>query len=323
MLHMCPESFVEDAMNSDTGKIIRSPSYPSISLKEAVAAIGKIEAQYRTAAVDRAVAAKLIGFSSLSGPANKALAALATYGLAQRAGKGEIRVTERARAILHAQSDNERARSLQEAAAAPKLFRDIRDRFAGIKSPPKDGVLVFLNRQGFNQSAVGRAAKAFLETMKYVEETAATESHGPTDDAAAESIVSDGDDAKVTYGGARVGDFVQWESEGALQFEEPRRVRVVTEDGKWVAVEGSETGIPMDQLIVEERASASETPAAAPRLPMSDQSAEEDVSNKGTDIRFKLGKGIVVQVRSREELGVSELEKLVRLIEAQRDALKD
>lgn len=56
---------------------VRSTSYPVLSLADAIAAVPKIEAQYRSTKVDREIAAKMIGYSGLSGPANKSLAALA------------------------------------------------------------------------------------------------------------------------------------------------------------------------------------------------------------------------------------------------------
>ncbi|MEQ9449469.1 MAG: hypothetical protein RLN70_11285, partial [Rhodospirillaceae bacterium] len=111
-------------MNATPKKPVRSPSYPNMSLTEAVEAIRKIETVYRSSAVDRQDAAKLIGYSSLSGPANSALAALAAYGLLERAGKGEARVTERAKAILYAENDEERASNLRDAAIEPPLFRE-------------------------------------------------------------------------------------------------------------------------------------------------------------------------------------------------------
>lgn len=45
-----------------------------------------------------------------------------------------------------------------------------------------------------------------------------------------------------------VGDDVQWTSQGADQFEEPRKVTKISDDGKYAFVEGSGTGIPIDQL---------------------------------------------------------------------------
>jgi hypothetical protein len=123
----------------------------------------------------------------------------------------------------------------------------------------------------------------------------------------------------VTYGGARIGDLIQWESDGVLRLERPLRVRLVTEDDNWVAVEDSETGIPMDQVIVEERASQ-----GRPHFSLQSSVAEsDDEKGHGTDLRFKLGKGIVVQIRSKEELGLTELDKLLKLIEAQKIALSD
>ena len=184
---------MEDVMSSETSKPVRSPPYPSLSLRDAVEATGKIEREYRTASVDRTEAAKLIGFSALSGPANKALSGLSSYGLTQRAAKGEIRVTERARAILHASDNEERVRCLQEAALEPQLFRDLQERFPGIK-PPREGVLVYLNRQGFNQNVINRATKAFLDTMSYIEEEGASDSHGSTRDGVQESDASSGGD---------------------------------------------------------------------------------------------------------------------------------
>ena len=131
-------------------RFIRSPSYPSLSLKEAVEAVRKIEQQYRSGAVDRADAAKLIGYKSLSGPAHTALAALAAFGLLERAGKGDARVTERARAILHPDSPEERREQLKEAAGSPPLFKKLRERFPGSTVPPEEGVRTYLNRENFN-----------------------------------------------------------------------------------------------------------------------------------------------------------------------------
>lgn len=164
-------------MSNDASTAVRSPSYPVLSLSNAITAVAKIEAQYRSAKVDREVAAKVIGYSGLSGPANKSLAALAQYGLVERAGKGEMRVTSRARAILHPDSGQEKRDELRAAAFEPQLFRELQERYPNI-NPPEDGVVMYLNRKGFNQSAIRPAAKAYLQTLLFLEEAGATESHG-------------------------------------------------------------------------------------------------------------------------------------------------
>lgn len=242
-------------------KFIRSPSYPSMSLEEATEAVGKIEAQYRGSAVDRENAAKLLGYSGLSGPANKSLAALASYGLVERAGKGMMRVTSRARSILHADSDSSKARELREAALEPKLFQELKERFQDVRVPPLDGVVTHLNREGFNPKAVAPAAKAFVTTMQFIESL--EDGSGNLGDHE-EVTGSEGPAEGYSFSGASVGDFVQWESNGALQFEMPRRVRWVAESGAWLAVEGSEESIPTSQIILEERPSVPATPQKAP-----------------------------------------------------------
>ncbi|WP_148043729.1 hypothetical protein [Paracoccus methylarcula] len=252
-------------------KPIRSPSYPSMSLEDAIEAAGKIEAQYRGSPVDREDAAKLLGYSGLSGPANKALAALASFGLVERAGKGMMRVTSRARSILHPDSSADRARELREAALEPKLFREIKDRFEDIQVPPMDGVLTYLNREGFNPSAVSPAAKAFVTTMQFIQSLGESESHVSDDN---DDLESDSPDEKTRFGGASVGDLIQWESQGALQFKTPRRVRWVSEDGDWLAVEDSDTGIPMSQVTVEQ-AAPQKAPAIPPQMPHADAPHQE------------------------------------------------
>lgn len=297
-------------------KIVRSPSYPAMPLREAIAAVGKIEAQYRTSPVDRVAGAKLIGYKSLSGPANQALAALASYGLVDRAGKGEMRVTQRAKAILHPDNNEEKSKNLWDAALEPKLFRELRERFADVEIPPDDGVVSYLNRQGFNQTAIRPAARAFLSTLSYLKEAGVSDSHSHQ--------ASDGqkrdapiDSGRVQPEAAKVGDLIQWESQGVLHLPNPSRVRWVSEDGAWVAVEGSSTGIPMSEVTIQERGAASPPFIPPPALTTP---SEEDVGNT-TDFRFKVGKGVVVRVSSPEELGVEEINRLVALLQAQAVAL--
>lgn len=305
-------------MSENASKPIRSPNYPSMSLREAVEAIGKIETLYRSNPLDRESAAKLIGYSSLSGPAAKSLAALASYGLFERAGKGEGRVTPRARAILHAQNDEEKKRNLLEAASEPPLFGELRDRFAGIAVPPESGVITYLNRQGFNPNAVRPAAKAFLETMRFIEELGASESHGPQEAPDLSSATPNND--KTKFGGAKVGDLVQWESQGLLQFPQPLRVRHISPDGVWVAVEGSETGIPMSQVVVESPAAKTPIP---PIFPMQEATTDSPAKNETDWMRFRVGPDTNVRLLVSGDLGPREISRLIKLLEAQKSVLED
>jgi hypothetical protein len=253
-------------------KPIRSPSYPNAPLSEAIGQVRKIETQYRLSPVDRVDAAKLIGYSSLSGPASAALSSLAHYGLVERAGKGEMRVTALAQAILHPDGESEKRESLRRAAFEPALFRELHERFPNM-TPPMDGIITYLNRQGFNQTATKPAARAYLQTLSFLEEAGANESHGASAAQGAESASSVDEQDALIYGGAQVGDLIQWESSGTLQLEKPTRVRWISDDSQWVAVDGSDTGIPMSEVLVHERAPSTPPPIPAAALTKAQEAA--------------------------------------------------
>lgn len=298
-------------MTDATKPIVRSPSYPSMSLPEAVNAVRKIEAAYRGSPADREQAAKLIGYSSLSGPAAKALAALASYGLVERAGKGELRVSDRAANILHPDNPEQRFAALRAAALEPEIFNAMQERWPNIV-PPEDGVATFLRRQGFNESAIRPAASAYLDTIAFLAESGASESNGQRPASGRES-------PSPKRGGAQVGDFVQWESQGVLQFETPRRVRHVSDDGMWVAVEGSETGLPMSEIIVEQRAQKAE----APRFPLGPEKEARGEPGTVEWIRNDVGPETKAIIYVTGDMGPREIGKLIRLLEAQKAVLED
>ncbi len=298
---------------------IKSPNYPSLGLADAIDAVAKIEGQYRSSAAAREDAAKLMGYTSLSGPASKSLAALASYGLVEKAGKGMLRVTPLARAILHPTSDVEKAEATVKAGLTPNLFREIREHFDDVPVPPEQGVATFLNRAGFNPSAVPKAARAFLNTAEMLERLKVIESHGVSESDGAESTLPD---EKGSFGGASLGDMIQWESQGALQFQTPRRVRAISEDGEWVAVEGSDTAIPMNQVIVEQAA-----PPKPPVFPQETPTFEAQPTERGFSewFRAKVGanKLVTINFKGEGEIGPKEIEKMIRVLEAQKLALED
>ncbi|VTZ28135.1 conserved hypothetical protein [Methylocella tundrae] len=234
----------------------RSPSYPNTPLREAIVLIDKIFAADRRNPIDRAVAAKHLGYSGISGASDMTLAALMHYGLLERAGKGETRVTQLAVDIIHPHNEDDRRNALRRAAFSPTLFRALRERFPDGKFS-SEALKSYLMREGFVESAVNPAARAYSETCLYLEKENAYGSGGnePTNGVESTPPVD-----VTVYGGAQVGDLIQWESQGALQFSKPQRVRLVTDDGQWLSVENSETGIPMNEVIVEERGSVQPPP---------------------------------------------------------------
>jgi hypothetical protein len=300
---------------------VHSPGYPNMALPKAITAVRKIFDADRRNPIDRGVAAKHIGYSGPSGAADKALASLAHYGLVEKAGKGELRVTQLAMDILHPDKPQDRKKALVEAGLAPAIFAELRERFGSHFS---EGALEsYLLRANFQNVAIRPVIRSFMETCSYLEQEKAFESGGESDESSADSSAPKQSDG-VVFGGAKVGDLIQWESGGALQMEKPMRVRFVSDDGLWVAVEGSETGIPMSEVIVEERAPA--PPAAPPtfKIPLVEAREEKERPGETEWMRNKVGKATTVALFvSGGEMGAKEIGKLITLLEAQRAVLAD
>ncbi len=148
----------------------RSPSYPSLSLEQAIDMAAKLHKSVRTNVVSRETAAKDMGYTGLTGRSLTVLAALAQYGLVERAGKGDIKVTRRAVEILHPVEETHRIEAIRDAATAPTLFRDITERFPD-GMPSGNALRSYLVQRDFNDVAIGQAIDAFLDTNAYVAKT--------------------------------------------------------------------------------------------------------------------------------------------------------
>ena len=47
----------------------------------------------------------------------------------------------------------------------------------------------------------------------------------------------------------QVGDLVQWLSQGSFRFRKAKKLLAISPDGQYGFVEGTNTGLPIDQLI--------------------------------------------------------------------------
>src|SRR5437868_1961099 len=104
---------------------MRSPSYPSIPLGQAIVLAGEIHSKNRTNVIDRASAARDMGYSGLTGRSLKLLGALAQFDLVSKAGKGNLKVTQTTVDILHGLDEKTQIAALRKAGAAPALFKEL------------------------------------------------------------------------------------------------------------------------------------------------------------------------------------------------------
>ncbi|MEM8697527.1 MAG: hypothetical protein AAGF44_00055 [Pseudomonadota bacterium] len=182
------------------------------------------------------------------------------FGLFEKVAKCEVRVSQAAVDSLHPDDPDQRKTALVQSAFTPGLFSILRDRFAdGAWS--LDALRSYLMKEIFNDRAIGPVISSYTKPRPFLEQENASKNGGQLQKNVQEANLPDAkhDEHFIQFGGAKVGDLIEWNSGGALQFESPRRVRLVTDDRKWIAVVDGEMGIPMEQVIVED--SGASTPS--------------------------------------------------------------
>ena len=225
----------------------RSPAYPNLTLSDAVQMVRTIYREEGRHMIPVEVIVQHGGYKNLkSSSALRLLGALGHYGLVVEEGRGDdrqMRLSDRSLDIVLAESeDSDQFRSaLLEAVREPWVHQQIIQEYP--EQLPSDGTLrSFLIRTlDFNDSQVDLFIKKFRDSVGYAglyQDDINEEEQGSDDGE------SDGE-------GPKVGDFVQWTSQGEVQFESPRKVLGLSDDGQFAFVEGTETGLPVEQLTVE------------------------------------------------------------------------
>lgn len=225
-------------------KKMRSPAYPYLSLETAIARARTFYEKEKRNPAPVTVAATHWGYESKSSGATQTAAALISFGLMQDEGTGEkrkLKLTETAlKILLDVRSDStERNELIRQAALAPKVHRQIWTQYPnGISNENLKHALVFEWQPPFNENSVDGFIKEFRDTIKFAKLT-------ESDKVSSEDGANGGPEAGYE---PKIGDYVQWESQGVVQFREPRRVLSITTDGTHAFVEGTTTGIPVSQL---------------------------------------------------------------------------
>jgi hypothetical protein len=143
----------------------RSPSYPAIGLKEAIARVSMVYAKDHLNQVPKAVIAEHMGYKSLSGASLPILSSLNQYGLLEGRGD-ETRVSQAALNIIVNEpgASNDRLRAIRDAAISPELFSELIARFPGKASDA--AIRAYLLTARFIPAAADTALRAYRETME-------------------------------------------------------------------------------------------------------------------------------------------------------------
>ncbi|NUJ81983.1 hypothetical protein HUN39_18520 [Methylocystis sp. FS] len=165
----------------------RSPTYPSFAISEAIEYVTKFHKTERSNAVEREVAAKALGYSGLTGRSATVLSNLVQYGLIERTGKNEVRVSRLAVDILYPDDETKKAEALRSAAQAPELFRKIEERFSD-GTPSEAALRAFLIKEGFTDTAIPSVMSSYLQTVRFIEDEIGRDRNGRAPQRGQESL---------------------------------------------------------------------------------------------------------------------------------------
>lgn len=148
----------------------KSPMYPSIGLKNAIA---KIKALYNSDGrnfVPKKLAAEAMGYKSksksLSGSALQLLSSLRQYGLIVQK-KGEVGVSGEAFRILNAPEDSQdKIEALVKCSLNPKIFNQLYTTYQD-KLPSDETLIWRLQQQNYTRKAAETLIQYYKETAEY------------------------------------------------------------------------------------------------------------------------------------------------------------
>jgi hypothetical protein len=240
-----------DLEDDDRKSRTRSPAYPFINLAAALKRAKEFYSKEQRNAASVKVAVKHWGYDQKSSGGKQTTAALLNYGLLKDEGIGDrrkVQLTQDAlRVILDERPDfTEREQLIKKLALTPKIHKELWTKWGA--SMPSDGeirhTLLVDWDPPFNDKAVDGFIKLYKDTIAFAK-------LGESDQGHIEVNVADS---------LKIGDFVQWESNGALQLAEALRIKSFTPDRKFAMLEGSSTGVPIGELIPERASAGATTP---------------------------------------------------------------
>jgi hypothetical protein len=237
----------------------RSPPYPAISLDKAIERARSLYEKAMHHPVNAAVPAKAWDYAVKSSGLFATIAALKQYGLLGDNGTGGKRaftLTERAIRIVRDPDPNspKRMQAIKDAALSPKINKELWDRYGESSLTDNLDVMIktylTLDRAEDGEAAYGdKAADELLDAYKKSMSFAGL-SKG-SDASLARGDSEDTDDLQFA-----IGDLINWESGGQIQWKSPRKIVAVDEyDGlSFYKVTGPENEIDKEGWIPVEQA---------------------------------------------------------------------
>jgi hypothetical protein len=289
----------------------RGPSYPYVDLEGAIALTRKVYdyAKRGTAAVE-AVVTEALKFSPTSSSGDKVLAALRSFGLTEDAAETNgksLKISNRAiRILLDDQDSAERQDEIRKAALSPKWYEYCWSKW-GKEMPPamRSNLLI---EHGFVESTVDGFLANYKKSIAFA---------GLLDDVIFEMDGESTDESKDRF---KIGDWVQWETQGCLRLPAARRISAFFDDGKFATVEGSNNPVSVAELIPAQPAEEAEKSKlfAQPQnifipaiKPVAQPTAQHEGGKMQTDVIAIGGNSITIQIQWPTEITQEAYDDLV------------
>ena len=246
----------------------RSPAYPALSLKEAIEKLASYDSYFKRHPAPNDKAGLAWGYKEKSSQAYSALAAMKAFGLIEYGEDRTSTLTEDGRIYLRAQQDSVKKAILQKCALQPKSIAAYWSKWGADR--PRDPIALdeLVMKGSFAESGAPLFLKVYDETIAYA---------GLSN---SDKLMDNGEikgDSTFPLG-ISVGDNVKWECGGVIQFDS-RRVTEIAKTKDYVFVEGSSTGIPIQEVtIVETNKDAKAPPiVVTPPIRPAQPGARQDV----------------------------------------------
>lgn len=236
----------------------RSPSFPFISLREAMQRLEAFDQTFGRHAAPASKSGLAWGMKENSSQAFQTLAALKAFGLVRYEGSAQDRLallTDDARTYLRAQQDTIKFEVIHRIATKPAQFQKFWSVWGADRPPDPVCLDDLVLKHAFTDSAAHNFLKVYDDTISFAR---------LSDD----DTVDEGSDEFATK--FSVGDLVNWEVNGQMQWVKARNIVAVDQhdDGNlFYKVQGEgadETGwIPVEQAIEHQATTPSGPPAGS------------------------------------------------------------
>lgn len=236
----------------------RSPSFPFISLEEAIKRLKAFDQTFGRHPAPAAKAGLAWGMKESSSQAYQTLAALKSFGLLQYEGSGTERKashTDNARKYLRAQQESIKLQVLREIATKPTQIQKFWTDWGADRPPDPVCLDDLVLKHAFTDSAARKFLEVYDETIAFAGLTGLAD----TTEDEVEKTASEQD---IRESALRVGDGVNWESGGQIQWKYPWEIIDIQSDekgdeylqvrGKVGEEAGQEGWIPKSEAIRQE-----------------------------------------------------------------------